>query len=208
MANLLSQRKPLIEWGVALRAMPGEKVSGDSHLVMELPQRTLAAVVDGLGHGREATAAATAAISVLEANNSESLISMVKRCHEALLKSRGAVMTVASFNRADDTLTWLSVGNVSGLLLRADPKSAPSSQSSLLRAGVVGFQLPMLRPGVVALFPRDLLILATDGIRDDFERSINAAAAPQQIADRVMDLHFKGHDDAAVLVMRYLGNSL
>jgi len=48
----------LIWWGVAERALPGQTVSGDKYLVKPLADGVLLAVVDGLGHGGEATAAA------------------------------------------------------------------------------------------------------------------------------------------------------
>ena len=114
-------------------------------------------------------------------------------------------MTLASFNTLDRTMSWLSVGNVAGLLRRADTRATPAFQSTMLRGGVVGFQLPALRPGIIAVSPGDLLILASDGIRSGIEQSVVSTDRPQQIADRIMSLHFKGNDDALVLVVRFLG---
>src|SRR6266436_4610193 len=87
---------PLIDWGVASRALPGEMVCGDLHLIQPITDGVLAAVVDGLGHGDEASIAAKTAIAVLESNADEPLTALVKRCHVALTKTRGAVMTVAT----------------------------------------------------------------------------------------------------------------
>ena len=196
---------PFIEWGVATRAIPGQTVSGDAHLVAPFANGALVAVVDGLGHGNEATAAARIAVETLRENAGQPVMSLVQRCHGALIKTRGAVMTLASFNTLDGAMSWLSVGNVAGLLLRADTKATPAFESTMLRGGVVGFQLPALRPGVLAVFPGDLLILASDGIRSEFENSVISADRPQQIADRILGRHFKGTDDALVLVVRYVG---
>ena len=115
-------------------------------------------------------------------------------------------MTLASFNTLEGALSWLSVGNVAGLLLRADTKATPTSESVVLRGGVIGYQLPALRSSVTAVSPGDLLILASDGIRSGFEQSVIASETPQQIADRIMNGHFKGTDDALALVVRYLGS--
>ena len=114
-------------------------------------------------------------------------------------------MTLASFNALDAAISWLSVGNVAGLLLRADPKTLPAFESAVLRGGVVGYQLPALRASVSPVSPGDLLILVTDGIGSGFEQSVISTDRPQQIADRILSRHFKGTDDALALIVRYLG---
>jgi len=48
----------VIEWGLAARALPGQAVSGDLHLVQSVGDDVLLAVADGLGHGEAAEAAA------------------------------------------------------------------------------------------------------------------------------------------------------
>ena len=198
--------KPCIDWGIATRAVPGQTVSGDLHLVQPFACGALVAVADGLGHGDEATTAARVAMEILRENAGQSVTSLVQRCHDALINTRGAVMTLASFNTLEGALSWLSVGNVAGLLLRADTKATPTSESVVLRGGVIGYQLPALRSSVTAVSPGDLLILASDGIRSGFEQSVIASETPQQIADRIMNGHFKGTDDALALVVRYLGS--
>src|ERR1044071_1724192 len=195
-----------LHWGVAGRAVPGQDVSGDLHLVEPAAAGALVAVVDGLGHGDKATATARAAVTILREDSSRPVVELIQRCHEALVKTRGAVMTLASFNAREQMVSWLSVGNVAGLLLRADAKATPRSESTILRGGVVGYQLPPLHPGLHPVCPGDLLILVSDGIRDGFEQGIIATDAPQQIADRIMGRFFKGTDDALVLVVRYLGS--
>src|SRR6266513_2577182 len=126
MRTTLFYRKPIIEWGGATQASRGRSVSGDLHLVKPFGHGALVAVVDGLGHGDEATAVAKTSVAVLEENPDQSVITLVKRCHDALRKTRGVVMTLASFNVLDSTVRWLGVGNVEGLLLRADNLVMPT----------------------------------------------------------------------------------
>src|SRR5216684_973838 len=63
-------RSPLIEWGVATLALPGEAQSGDRHLVKPVGSSVLVAVVDGLGHGAEAATAAQGGAVALGAGES------------------------------------------------------------------------------------------------------------------------------------------
>ena len=200
------QERPCIEWGVAARALPGQTVSGDLHLVKPFSKGVLLAAVDGLGHGDEATVAAQLAVTTLGRNAEESILSLVNRCHEALRQTRGVVLTLASLHTGEGTLSWLGVGNVEGRLLRADPKTNPQSESVLLRGGVVGYQLPALRASVQPISPGDLLVFATDGIRAGFTQGLALGDPPQQIADGILARHLKGNDDALVFVARIIAN--
>src|SRR5262245_55640190 len=102
----------LLDWAVAARTISGETVSGDGHVVKFFAHGALVAVVDGAGHGDKAAEATQTALEVLKENPCEPVIALVKRCHIRLNKTRGVVMTVASLNALDNTLTWLGVGNV------------------------------------------------------------------------------------------------
>src|SRR5678816_98342 len=172
MSARVDPQRALVDWGVAARPMLGQTVCGDLHLVKPFEHGTLLAVVDGVGHGDEAVSAARIAVALLDKNAEESTIALVKSCHLALASTRGVVMTLASLNEIENTLTWLGVGNVEGRLLRPDSAVTRSSESVLLRSGLVGYQLPELHFGVVKIRPGDILIFATDGIQPGFEEGI------------------------------------
>jgi len=198
----------LIEWGAAASALPGQSVSGDRCVVAPFPGGVLVAVADGLGHGNEASLAAEIAVATLVKYAAESVIVLVQHCHEALLRTRGVVMSLASFNGQDNTMTWMGVGNVEGVLFRADAKASPRRETILLRGGTVGYRLPPLRASVLPVAGGDTLIFVTDGIRSRFAEDLALAAssrAPQQIADGILSRHGKQTDDALALVARYLG---
>jgi negative regulator of sigma-B (phosphoserine phosphatase) len=126
-----------LEWGVAWRALPGESISGDQSLVRMLPHCILVGVVDALGHGREAAAAASKAIDILQRFAHEPLPSLVQRCHAELIGTRGVVMSLACFNPDESSMTWLGVGNVEGVLVSAESRPQPRSTTLLTRGGIV-----------------------------------------------------------------------
>lgn len=195
-----------LEWGVAARPYPGETSSGDLWLVKDFPDGVLVAVVDVLGHGEEAAAAARKAVAVLKQYAHEPLSSLVQECHRALLGTRGAVMSLASFSLSASTVTWLGIGNVEGVLLFADPDARPRRTSLVTQGGIVGGDLPKGRPWVVPLARGDTLMFATDGVRSGFAEGLTSRDSAQQLADRILAKHAKGTDDALVLVVRYLGS--
>ena len=201
----MEAEKPLLEWSVAARTMSGEIECGDAHLVVESPGGALVAVVDGLGHGGEAAVAAREAVATLTQHADEPVVPLLQRCHGQLRATRGVVMTLASFRAADASMTWLAVGNVEGFLLRADAAAIPARESVLLRGGVVGYEIPPLRPATHRVAAGDTLVLATDGIRSAFAEGLDVAAPPREMAAGILARHAKDTDDALVLVARWLG---
>ncbi|MBN1887749.1 MAG: SpoIIE family protein phosphatase [Thermoflexales bacterium] len=194
-----------IEWGAAGLSVVKHSDSGDQYVVKEFPHGAVAAVVDGLGHGEGAAIVAKTAAATLSLHASEPVAMLLKRCHEALLRTRGVVMSLASFNALSETMTWLGVGNVSGILLRADPRANPPREILLARGGVVGYRLPTLRSDSFSLSPGDTLIFSTDGIRSGFTQNLVLNGSPQEIADRILAEYGRGTDDALALVVRYAG---
>jgi phosphoserine phosphatase RsbX len=196
---------PLVEYGVAKFALPGQGESGDRHLICCAGDGILIAAMDGIGHGEEAAYAAEAAISILKANAEEPVISLVERCHEVLRSTRGVVLSLASIDPQHGMMTWLGVGNVQGVLMRAGAQKGSVQEVLLLRGGVVGSQLPALQAAVLPIAKGDTLVFVTDGIRSEFVEGLSALESPQRAADRILKRHGKGNDDALVLVVRLTG---
>ncbi len=198
---------PLLEWGVAARPLPGEHESGDHFLVKTFPEGAAIAVVDGLGHGAEAAAAARRAVAAVEAAVRDPLLTLFRRCHDALVGSRGVVMSVASIDTRTSRVSWAGVGNVDAWLLHPHTHDGKARTSLVTRGGVLGREVPPLTPVSLPLDPGDILVFATDGIREGFIEGMSLEDAPQRAASRIMATHGKGTDDALVLVAKYLGSA-
>jgi serine phosphatase RsbU (regulator of sigma subunit) len=201
-------RSPYVEWGIAALPLAGQEQCGDAYAAKAWKKKFLAAAIDGLGHGGKAAIAAGIAVDTLTryTSDSDDAVSLVKRCHESLLGTRGVVLSLALFDVENNAMTWLGVGNVDGLLLRADPQTRPASESLFRRGGVVGYQMPPLRPSTLRVHRGDLMIFSTDGICSAFSREIRLHESPQQIADTVIKGYSRKTDDALVMVVRYNGD--
>lgn len=114
-------------------------------------------------------------------------------------------MSIALLERADETMAWLSIGNVSGILLRANDQGGVEREYILTRNGVVGHRLPPVRVATLRLHKGDLLLFATDGVREGFHSDVRLDASPQQTADHILARYGKATDDALVLVGRWNG---
>lgn len=194
----------VIEWGFAGLAMPGQSQSGDRYVVHPSPNGVMVAAIDGLGHGQEAARAADLAATILTKHAQESMIGIINRCHAQLRETRGVVMSLAVINAVEGDLTWMGVGNVEGVVVRAAVRANPRQELLLLRGGVLGHQLPSLYASIIPIARGDTLIFVTDGVHNNFADGVNVTDRPQLIADRIVAEYSKGSDDALVLVARYL----
>lgn len=191
----------LPKWGLATMPYPGESEYGDWYVVEPFRDGVLVAVVDGLGHGHEAAKATRLAIATLEQYAHEPPEQLFLRCNDVLRPTRGATISMASFDRQRRTMTWLGVGNVSGRLVRADPANDARIDHLVLRGGVVGLNLPQLRPAVIAVASADILVFATDGVRLNFTECLSSdSGPPQSLADQILQRYATDTDDALVLV--------
>jgi hypothetical protein len=198
-------KEPMVEYGVAKFILPGQGESGDHHLVCCNRSGVLVAAIDGIGHGEEAASVARSATALLKSSADEPIISLVERCHERLRGTRGAVLSLASIDPEHGMMTWLGVGNVQGVLMRSNSKNGNAQESLLLRAGVVGSQLPSLQATVIPIARGDTIFFATDGVRSDFSETLSARENPQRAADRILRQYRSGNDDALVLAARLTG---
>ena len=194
-----------VELGVASATLAGQSESGDRYVYETFSDGVLLALVDGIGHGPEAAAAAETACTILRTHAGEPVIALAERCHWGLRSTRGVVMSLAAFDLKRNLLNWLGIGNVQGALRRFRWPTDQTEELLFLRAGVVGSQLPPLQASVLPVVPGDMLVLATDGVESGFAPRISSREAATRTAQAILDRYNKRNDDALVLVARYQG---
>jgi len=196
---------PLVEYGVANFALPGEGTSGDCHVLRVRSGGLLVAAIDGIGHGEEAANAAKTAASILSDGADQPIISLVEECHRSLQSTRGVVLSIASIDLDHGMMTWLGVGNVVGGVARVVPRGSNYPEMLLLRGGIVGKQLPPLQAAVLPVFEGDTLFFSTDGINGRFVETVSPRENPQRAAGRILQKFHTATDDALILVVRLTG---
>jgi negative regulator of sigma-B (phosphoserine phosphatase) len=194
----------VIEIGYSLKAYEGR--SGDRAVVVNRQNGVLMCAIDGLGHGDAAADAADTAARYIETTNGEPLEEILARCHQVLMRTRGAVLTLADFDLRRRHLEWVGVGNVEARLLPMGRARVPGQMASAtLFGGVLGHNLPTVRSSGHDVSVGDLMVMATDGVRADFATDLVTSGSPKSIAERVLERSARGDDDALVLVARFLG---
>ena len=199
----------MLSCAVACVPQAGQADTGDLCIVRRTDRGVLLGVMDGAARGAEGAKVAHMAAGIVNRHSGEGVIRLIGLCHERLIGTRGAVISLISVDGIESTITWAGVGNVGGVLLR-DNLSAPRPYSSAtipLQAGVVGYRVPPLQASVTPIARGDLLVLATDGIRRDFVHAFSPDDEPGGIAEYILSNYSKGSDSRLVLVARYLGQS-
>jgi negative regulator of sigma-B (phosphoserine phosphatase) len=196
-----------VEWSAASRALPGEAVSGDAALHVDLDRGgALVAVVDGLGHGAEAAAAAERACEVVGAAATEPMEEVLRLTHDALARTRGVAMTVASITCSGE-MRWVGVGNVEAHVLQRDGHRTRRVASAVLYGGVLGYRLPAVRVTTHPLKPGDMVVMATDGIAPDFTDDVALDDPVARVVATVLERWARPTDDALVAAARFRGTA-
>lgn len=200
LARLGSEPPPgPFRWGGVNVPVDG-RWSGDGWAVAADHSLT-AVLVDGLGHGLEAAAAAQAAERALGPVPVADLAAFVGRAHEAMRDTRGGVLAAATVVPDVGYLVYAGVGNIAGRI-----HSAGESKSLVSREGTLGTtdRPPPARVERYPWPPRATLVLASDGLepRWDLRDYPGLLGHHPVVVAAVLyrDLGRMG-DDAAVLVV-------
>ena len=198
-----------IEWAAASRPRPGEYTCGDQSLAVDIgSSAALFGVLDGLGHGAQASEAARCGVEVLSRSRAEPLDVLIRLCHRELAETRGAAMTLARIDFDANTVSWIGIGNVTGVLVAKSPSGVEVRSSTLLTAGIIGYRLPeTLLTQNISMGHGDLLVMASDGIAENHLDSVDFSVPANILAEKILREHGKDSDDALVLVARHRGVS-
>ena len=177
-----------------------EDECGDTGLVREMGDRVFLALVDALGHGKEAYETALLAENYLSENYDRNLINVMQGLHLHLKGSRGVVAACCLLNKRTGNLRYVGVGNITTKIYGAQP------YHFVPQDGVVGYMMSSPKEQQRQLHHGDILMLSSDGIREhfdiyDFPDLLSGTA--HQIATAVLANLGKDNDDASCLVVRY-----
>ena len=186
--------------GAASRCIPGETLNGDSYVICNLSSdKTIAAIIDGLGHGKDAHMASNIIKEQILLKSELPLVELINYTHQAARGTRGAVIGLVYINIETSKLYFVGIGNIEGFVL------SPSGKKSLISyGGILGHNI---RTPQIFEFPfsiGDLVCLYSDGINTRWNSDdINWKEHPQKIADFLINNYSRLNDDATVLIISH-----
>jgi negative regulator of sigma-B (phosphoserine phosphatase) len=180
---------------VAHASLPklGETANGDLPLHRrDEADRNLLTVIDGLGHGPEAQAAAFAGRRYLsEVPLSTPFEQIMAGLHESMRGTRGAAGAVCVIIGHD--LVACAVGNVE---LRSVGAEIPLISS----AGIIGVRVQKFRICRTSIKSACRLVMFSDGLTNPTGINDTLSLAPQLACDNLLTRHRRTYDDATVLI--------
>ncbi len=180
-------------FGASSRPKVGETACGDAIVVRETDSGTLFGVIDALGHGPAAAAAAhVATLHLASVDLRLGIEEAVHGLDRALKGTRGAAALLGHF--ADGAVTLCGVGNV-------DVRAAGVRLPARINPGVLGAGVRRLYSFGAPLPPLARLVIFSDGISGRFSADETRALEAWEASRTILERHGRASDDATVLVM-------
>lgn len=196
------ERQCPFDFGIVSRAKPGEPVNGDAFVIKQGLNRSLVAVIDGVGHGCLAQQAALAARHYIEKHSDLPLLDIFRGVDRACRSTRGVVMALAVFDWSRMSLTFASVGNIEVKVLG---RETHEKFKFIVRRGIVGKNAPAPVITENAWHLDYALALHSDGLSSQWnwqDFSHHAHKPAQFIAEQIHQAVRKDFDDATLLIVK------
>lgn len=183
-------------FGVAYAIKKGEKVSGDTHSVIKINERSfLMALSDGMGSGVYAKKVSEAAISLIEAfyraeTPPDTVLKTINKLLSFNRDERFACIDIAAVDLETGRADFVKIGSPAGIIMRED--GIKIMESASLPLGI----LDNLKPTVCTetLKSGDIIVFMSDGITSSFPSSTELyeflqtfkPLNPQNLADAIL----------------------
>ena len=179
---------------------PGEHVCGDGWFCEHTPARTVALLVDGLGHGMGAAEAAQEAVATVRQRLSKSPAEILNYVHDALKKTRGAVAAVVEVCPSEGRLTYAGIGNISASIL-----SKGISRSLISHNGTLGMTVSRVQEFRTEWTPDSVFVMHSDGLHSKWDLLSYPGLIsrhPALICGALIRDFRRHRDDAGVVVLK------
>ena len=188
--------------GAILVPKTGEAACGDAWAMAEHRDGATFMVVDGLGHGPDASRAAHMALDVLRANPEAGAVRLLDLCHARLRPTRGAAVGVMRHERSRGEIAFAGVGNIAAAVIEGGTRRAMVSHN-----GIVGHNMHKSEEYRYPWPRGSLLVAHSDGLETQWDLAAFPGAAarhPSLAAAALFRRHSRKRDDVVVLVAREL----
>lgn len=194
-----------LPYGALRIPMRHEVVCGDGWNLRWSGPRLTATLIDGLGHGLQASEAAELGIAAAAEAGDLTAEDVIGRMHARMSRSRGGAAAVFCFDRETRQAQFAGIGNISAAVHEGGASRGLPSHPGIVggnyrRVQAFGFQVPT----------DGLLLMHTDGLqaRWSFARYEGLAYRHPALVAAVLQRDFtRGRDDTGILAIRLGGRA-
>ena len=186
--------------GAVCAPKSGETACGDDWAVLSWRGRHALFVVDGLGHGPDAAAAASAAVDAARSASQLTAPDLMSAVHDALRPTRGAAAAVAVLDPEKELCTYCGIGNIAATI-----RWNGATRSMVSHNGILGHQVRKIQDFSYP-FPQGALCIAhSDGVSARWDLAAYPGLEqrhPSLVAAVLFRDHGRERDDATVAAVR------
>jgi anti-sigma regulatory factor (Ser/Thr protein kinase) len=194
-------RSARFDAGVLRVPRDGEDACGDDCAIVVTDEgRCVILLVDGLGHGIAAAAAAEEATRLFRARPHGGPEGTLAMLHDGLRGTRGAAAAVAEIDPRQGIVRFAGVGNVAGTVYTDGPP-----RSMVSHHGTLGHQARRIHGFSYPWSPAGVIVLHSDGISSRWDLADYPGLAgrhPMLIAGVLYRDFARRTDDASIVVLR------
>lgn len=175
---------------------------GDTGIIEKFNNKIFIAILDVLGHSKEAYKTADVCEKFLEKNYRKDLIEIMKNLNEHIKGSSGAVVCLCLLDVKTGDVKCAGIGNI------AIRKFGSSNVRIIPRSGIVGYVMAAPKEEILKLYDGDILVLYTDGVKEHFELEDYPELLKDDaktVATHIVHQFGKEEDDAACIALRFRG---
>jgi hypothetical protein len=186
--------------GAICKPMPGETRCGDGWGCELLADRCILVLVDGLGHGTGAAAAAELAVASVQQHRAKAPAAIVQSAHDALRATRGAALAVAEIDFAQQSIRYCGIGNICATIIAGDNLRHLVSYN-----GTAGHEARKIVEFTYPWSANALLIMHSDGLMTRWNLQAYPGLLqrhPSLIAGVLYRDFVRGRDDVTVLAAK------
>ncbi len=190
-----------IQTGAVSRPKPGETLNGDTYVFLNIDaNRSVGAVIDGLGHGKEAHIASSLAREQILKKPELAPDALLISIHESIKGTRGITIGLVKIDTEINKLFFTGIGNIEGNLI-----SGSNKKNLLSFGGIVGHSIRTPRVFDFDFNKGDIVYMYSDGITSRWGyEEIDLNENPQKNAEFIFNKYARQNDDATILIIRYI----
>jgi len=192
-----------IDYYFAVRPLIDIFECGDAGVIKEFEGKMFFALIDVLGHGREAHKLAVTVQGFLGENYFHEPIEVIKDLHKYIKGSRGLVAGIGLLDLETNLLKYAGIGNIN---LKIYDTSSRNFKHIISKEGIMGYTISTPRQEMMEITEKEVIIVYTDGIKEYFGLEGHPTLLDKDaktIAIQVIQKFSRESDDAACLVIKY-----
>lgn len=185
--------------GVNQHPMRNESACGDVWHLAVRGTRLSALVIDGLGHGEDAQAAARCGAEAFAQRPFEHPDGLMADMHRAMNGTRGGAAAIAQYDAESHALLFAGIGNIGARLI-----SVQGSRGLASHPGIVGVQYRKAHTFTYAEAKNQLLVMYSDGLQSRWDLKDYPGLAmqhPATVAAVLFRDFCRGRDDVTVIAV-------